>query len=949
MRIPLATLALYLLHGAAASALEIHVAPAGDDRADGSAARPLATLAEARDRVRASGRLGKEPVVVRLADGIHFLREPLRLGAEDGGSAEHPAIWRAASEGRAILSGGIDLGSAWRDEGGGVWSVAAPRDVAIDGLEVDGAPQVLARYPNLRPEDRETPFRGAAESAEIHARGRGWADPAGGFIHALHAKLWGGHHYRILGKGGDGALRTEGGWQNNRGGAPHPKFQMAEGVREELDAPGEWFHDRKAGKVLWMPPAGSAKGRAIGAALPSLVEIRGEPGKPVAHLRLEGLAFRHTARTFMETREPLLRSDWTFHRGGAVLVEDATDIAVTDGDLRGLGGNAIVVSGHARRVLLRGLLISDVGASGVAFVGRPGSVRNALMHYDQRLRVDQLDRAPGPKGDDFPSDCALEDSLIRRVGQVEKQGAGVQVAMARRIALRHLTVHDAPRAGINFGDGTWGGHLIEGCDVFDTVLETGDHGSFNSWGRDRYWGAASDDDVAREPSLPFLDAQEPVVIRHSRWRCDHGWDVDLDDGSSNYEIHHNLFLRGGLKLREGWRRKAWNNVFLNCGLHPHVWHRGSGDVFRRNILLDRHAPIGMPGDWGKEIDGNLFARQEDLEASRRHGVEANSVAGDPLFVDPARGDFRVRPGSPALALGFENFAMDRFGVLKPSLRAVAATPLIDPPRLRRPSQASDAPPAHWRGVPLAALEGEAFSAYGVARGSRGVVLGPIPGGHPLLALAPAGHLLVTQVGDAVVGTPETFLAAARAGGRALTVVRSDIQAPTRVVPDHPALRPSDIRAETARDPETLGLRPGTRPRHAVTWEARPAPANGPARELGDGRLSRDYGPVFANGTKGLYRADLGEAKEVVSVRAWSFRQSPARQPQRLAVLGSDAAEPGWDASQYRWLGEIRAEPGDGDWLATELRIRGRVRWVLLVPESPVTEENTVYQEIEVGP
>lgn len=29
--------------------------------------------------------------------------------------------------------------------------------------------------------------------------------------------------------------------------------------------------------------------------------------------------------------------------------------------------------------------------------------------------------------------------------------------------------------------------LIEYNDVFDTVKETGDHGSFNSWGRDRFW------------------------------------------------------------------------------------------------------------------------------------------------------------------------------------------------------------------------------------------------------------------------------------------------------------------------------------------------------------------------------------------------------------------------------------------------------------------------------
>ena len=24
------------------------------------------------------------------------------------------------------------------------------------------------------------------------------------------------------------------------------------------------------------------------------------------------------------------------------------------------------------------------------------------------------------------------------------------------------------------------------------------------------------------------------MLRNNRWRCDHGWDIDLDDGSTNY-------------------------------------------------------------------------------------------------------------------------------------------------------------------------------------------------------------------------------------------------------------------------------------------------------------------------------------------------------------------------------------------------------------------------------
>ena len=87
-------------------------------------------------------------------------------------------------------------------------------------------------------------------------------------------------------------------------------------------------------------------------------------------------------------------------------------------------------------------------------------------------------------------DCTVEDCLIRHVGLVEKQAAGVQISMSQGITIRHCSIYDTSRAGINVSEGTFGGHLIEFCDVFDTVQETGDHGSFNSWGAGSILGTA---------------------------------------------------------------------------------------------------------------------------------------------------------------------------------------------------------------------------------------------------------------------------------------------------------------------------------------------------------------------------------------------------------------------------------------------------------------------------
>ena len=201
-----------------------------------------------------------------------------------------------------------------------------------------------------------------------------------------------------------------------------------------------------------------------------------------------------------------------------------------------------------------------------------------------------MDKTPGPKGPDYPAECLVEDCLIYRNGRVEKQTAGVNISMAADITVSHNSIYDCPRAGINICDGCWGGHLIEFNDVFDTVNETGDHGSFNSLGRDRFWHrnrGATAGWVRQHPDMPKWDCRKTVILRNNRWRCDHGWDIDLDDGSSNFEIYNNLCLNGGIKLREGYFRKVYNNVIVDT-FHPHVWYPNSRSSFQRK----RPATVG---------------------------------------------------------------------------------------------------------------------------------------------------------------------------------------------------------------------------------------------------------------------------------------------------------------------------------------------------------------------
>jgi hypothetical protein len=712
-----------------ATALEIYVSPRGSDTQPGTAAAPVKSLEAARKLARAKA--GRERVTITVQDGVYYLDKPLVLHAEDSGVPGAPVIYRAAHEGKAVLSGGVPLKLQWTPYQNGIYQAKTPPGLEIDQLFVNGVRQLMARYPNYDPTQKAVPYRGAAADAISRERAARWADPNGGFIHAMHDKLWGGFDYLITGKNAAGDVTYVGGWQNNRPAPMHPKFRMVENIFEELDAPGEWFLNRKTNTLYFYPPAGLdlAKAAVEGVRLPTVIEIQGSRAKPVRWVAFDGFTLRHTARTFMDNKEPLLRSDWTINRSGTVLFNGAEDCALMNCFIDQPGANAVFVNNYNRRILLTGLHIFDCGASGVAFVGDPKAVRNAVFRYEFPHDVSKVDRTPGPITDNYPMDCMLSDSLIHEVGTVEKQGAGVQISMSRRITVKNCSIYETSRSGININEGTWGGHVIDGCDVFRTVQETGDHGSFNSWGRDRFWvpdTSITAREVAKDPKLPFLDVIEPITIRNSRWRCDHGWDIDLDDASTNYIITNNLMLNGGLKLREGYRRIVTNNILVNGTLHPHVWYPNSGDVFTGNIVMKAYSPSRMPqGKWGQEIDHNLFASNDrDRMRFAANAADAHSVVGDPQFANPAAGDFTVRNTALANQIGFKNFPMNRFGVQKPSLKAIAETPempqvLIDG---KAPATATSAPGIVWMGARVRLATGSEMSAYGVSFDTKGLAI-----------------------------------------------------------------------------------------------------------------------------------------------------------------------------------------------------------------------------------
>ena len=654
----------------------IYISTKGSDRNRGTLGSPYATV-EAALRTVEKYQHGKntQGVEVLFMEGTYQLDKPIQLSAGISGTRKQPLRIKAADGAQVTLSGAKSLDLSWEQGDHGIWKAKVPKGTSFQSLYANDSQLVRARYPNYDPV--VLPFQGYAADALSPERVATWKNPKGGIVHALHAGRWGGFHYQITGKDGSSTVELEGGQQNNRPSKMHETYRFVENIFEELDTFQEWYLDEEQAILYYMPTKGINPNQLkfVAPQLENLISLSGSSSNPVHDIEVSGLRFMYTTPTFMKTAEPLLRSDWTIYRQGAVKIEGAENCTFRANDFIALGGNAIFVNNYNRGVKIEGNRIEKIGAGAINFVGDPEAVRSPAFRYEKFIPLNEMDTVKGPRTNNYPMDCEASDNLIYNIGLIEKQVAGVQVSMAGSLRILHNTIYNVPRAGINVGDGTWGGHEIAYNDVFNTVLETSDHGAFNSWGRDRFWHPdrkEMDELTAKHPNLILLDAVKTTKIHDNRFRCDHGWDIDLDDGSSNYEIYNNLCLSGGLKLREGFYRKVYNNVMINNGFHPHVWFQHSHDVFRNNIVMQSHQDIQIKY-WGEEVDYNIYGQQDDLRKDQAKGIEKHGHLIQLNFMNPALGDFRLKNGKNQ---GFQNFDMLHFGVTSKRLKMLAATPEI---------------------------------------------------------------------------------------------------------------------------------------------------------------------------------------------------------------------------------------------------------------------------------
>jgi hypothetical protein len=636
---------------------------------------PFAMVARARDAVRAAKAGGAAgSFVVELRGGTYVLPETLMFTPEDSGTAQSPVIYRAFAKEKTVLSGGRAITGFTPASLNGTpcWKADLPEVRAgwnFRQLFVkprDG-PDFERRYRPTKgmlvvagltysPERKTMPHRAAQKDFEFLQGDFGnWANLSDIEVVAIHS--WSASRlyverlnlaHRIVAFTSVPTFRI-GHWYK---GGRNPYY--IENIREEFRHPGEWYLDRASGTLYYAPLPGETPETltVVAPRLEKLVVASGQTDQEhfVEHLRFEGIAFEHT-------EWPLPREGYDVSQGqptlsAAIEFSGARRCAMERCTVAHTGAYAISLGLGCHENRIAGCFLYDLGGGGVK-VGDS--------------RMDKAATYPV-----LPTNNTVENNVIAGGGLIHFSSNGVWAGIVKGLSVRHNEIRDLPHIGIAVG-WCWGyaptscaDNAIEFNHIHHVMKLIQDGGGIYTLGQ--------------QPGTVIRGNVIHDALR-GPFACDSGQlGIYLDEGSGPFQITDNLIYNvqmGAFNQHYGRGNVVENNIFALAAEEPITCARKEDHLsftFRRNIVYmaigdvisTRYNPVRCQ----TEFEDNIYydaSCKEPLFGGMRFaewqatGRDRNSVIADPLFVDAAHNDFRLKPESPAFKIGFKPFDIAQAG------------------------------------------------------------------------------------------------------------------------------------------------------------------------------------------------------------------------------------------------------------------------------------------------
>ena len=663
--------------------------------------------AQALEKIRAAKGQGDTSAwTVRVKPGHYALRETLVFTPADSGTKDAPVSW--VGEGEAVIAGGTEI-KGWTQDAPGVWSAAIP--VAPDGrpayfeqLWVNGRRADRARLPNTgyfnirRPAIAPDPaVKGRyVENATItNTEVAVLADlPKDELPYAQMCVVHKWSFARRILREVD-AMTTNGLTVRTWSPSPWNRWQNwneketlvhFENVRTAFDAPGEWFYDVKAAKVLYRPLPGEDMAKATivapSAKISQLVAFRGDPDKGayVHDVSFRNITFAHSdvtpsSGTAIRAEHPAVKfvggglgptESWQHQAAsgsdGAVTLQGAQRISFEGCRVRNTGNYAMRFNDGCTSNRVVGCTLFDLGAGGVWMGSGVGHV--AKGETMKRRVIKTL----APRSTAFN---LIDNCTIRQGGRFNPEGTGVAYTHVSDSKVLHCEIHDFFYTGVSVG-WTWGFHgsIAQRNEIaFNKIYDLGK-------------GIMSDMGGVYTLGTSYGTTVHDNVV-HDVWSYSYGgWALYTDEGSEGIVMERNLCWNttdGGFHQHYGAGCIIRNNVF--------AWNKMLGAVrmarqvvqdipctlnFVNNIVLVRKGPLvgrgprGVGGVWANNLWWDVSGKPEldglDWEKWAACGKETGGKYADPQFEDAAGYDFRLKSTSPAFALGFKAWDFTQAGL-----------------------------------------------------------------------------------------------------------------------------------------------------------------------------------------------------------------------------------------------------------------------------------------------
>lgn len=608
---------------------------------------PFQTIERALSAMRSA--VDTERIIV-LREGVHYLQEPLVLSPDDSG------LVISAHEGeQPVVSGGTRLDIQWQLTESVLWFAELGGDPGIwwfRDLYADGIRLPRSRYPKGK---GDVTVRGIDEEDGLCTLSLEFSfaceNLKGRDAELVTRNVWTQARSEIVQSHWNRAsLRHRPGWLGHGVAEAVPGGRaFFEHAFEFVQDPGEWWLDRQNNRLVMAVADGEDPNEHTYTVphIHQLLHLEGLKERPIRNVRFEGIAFHHAKWEMPSTGYSGIQAghygtrymeEPTYALPLAIKLDYAENCTFEQCELAHTGASGIGLAAGCRGNSVTRSRFVDVGGNAIMVGYRPVFDKPPLRWSD----------ANWEDPTDAPQDNEVSHNEVYECAAVHADCVGIFVAYSERTRVLHNHVHDLPYTGLSIG------FIWSDIETSQRECEVA-HNLIHDVMQVLWDGAA----------IYTLGAQPGSHVHHNLIHdVPFGHGIYTDEGSSYILIE--------------------DNVIYNIGKFGHFHHYGHHNVLRRNI----YAHIGTGTLLGVEVkdketgmtvennivylsQGRLFGwnwpdhyvtvrnnlywdprgsvaleTAATLAERQSRGIDLGSVFADPMFVDPMKLDFTLKPDSP---------------------------------------------------------------------------------------------------------------------------------------------------------------------------------------------------------------------------------------------------------------------------------------------------------------